>query len=242
MIRIYTLILLAACSSMAATTNQVGRIVLIDDAGNTRPARSIATPGQVDTATTDAASTLETAQSLQASADQAKATALAALERTSLYRSNFVVTSTVYVQSIGGVPYDPSNQTIRVQSIVITTNVTIVATVAQTPLITPALDWRQSLNGGAWSNVSATVTVVDIPEGVTNAAAAYQFVLPKPAGASAFFRVCDNSTGASGSGLYWLVFGGIYVDGNRGMYGAITNGVGNVYQVRGGIVVNPTPL
>lgn len=230
---------------IGATTNEVGKVVLINDAGDTRPAQSIATPGQVQGATVTASNTLETATSLQAEALTAQTMAQAAFDRTSLYSTNFVVTSTVYVQSIGGVPYDPSNQTIRVHSIVVTTDVTIIATVAQEPLITPVLDWRQSLNGGAWSNVSAVVTETAVPEGATNAVAAFQFVLPKPVGVSAFFRVCDNSSGASGSGLYWLVFGGIYVDGNRGMYGAITNVIGsvtNTYLVRGGIVVNPTPL
>jgi hypothetical protein len=80
---------------------------------------------------------------------------------------------------------------------------------------------------------------------VTNAAAAYLFTIPKPTNTSAFFRVVDNSTGASGSGLYWLVFGGIVVDGQMGLTGTITNivnSVTNTYQIRGGIVVNPTPL
>ena len=71
-----------------------------------------------------------------------------------LYSTNYVVTSTVYVQSIGGVPYDPSNQTINVQSVSLTpTEVQIVATVRQTPLVPPALDWRAastpSVNPGA---------------------------------------------------------------------------------------------
>lgn len=239
-------ILILPFALMAATTNEVGKAVLINDAGDTRPAQSIATPGQVTTATDAAAATLAEAQALQVTSTNALAIAQGALARTALYSSNYVVTSTVYVQSIGGVPYDPSNQTIRVYSVsIVSTNVIIVGTLAQDPLIDPVLDWRQSLNGGAWSNIAATVTEVAVPEGVTNAVTAYQFVLPKPADTQAFFRVVDNSTGASGSGLYWLVFGGITVDGQRGMYGAITNtfnSVTNTYQIRGGIVVNPVPL
>lgn len=233
-------------TARAATTNTVGHVVLINDAGDTKPAQSIATPGQVNIATDAASATLTEAQALQATATAAQATATLALGRTSLYSINYVVTSTVYVQSIGGVPYDASNQTIRVYSLnLVSTNVVIVGTVTQVPLVTPVLDWRQSVNGGAWSNISATVTQVDLPQGVTNAVRAYQFVLPKPSNTSAFFRIVDNSTGASGSGLYWLVFGGITVDGHRGMTGAITNvvnSVTNTYQIRGGIVVNPTPL
>lgn len=230
----------------AATTNEIGKVVLINDAGQTRPAQSIATPAQVQSATEAASNTLSSATAISEPATNAQAIAQAAFDRTTLYSTNYVVTSTVYVQSIGGVPYDPSNQTIRVHSVaIVSTNVVIVGTMAQDPLVAPVLDWRQSLNGGAWSNITATVTEVDIPAGVTNAAAAYQFTLPKPANTSAFFRIVDNSTGASGSGLYWLVFGGIYVDGRKGATCTLTNIVGsvtNTWPVVGGIVVDPTPL
>jgi hypothetical protein len=231
---------------LGSTTNEIGKVVLVNDAGATRPANSIATPAQVSSATDAATAAAAQAASLQATASAAQATATAAYGRTALYSTNYVVTSTVYVQSIGGVPYDPSNQTINVYSVAIeSTNVIIKATVKQTPLVSPVLDWRQSLNGGAWSNRTATVAEISIPPAITNAAKAYQFTLPKPTNTSAFFRVVDNSTGASGSGLYWLVFGGITVDGKAGITGTITNTVGsvtNLYSIRGGIVVNPSPL
>jgi hypothetical protein len=239
----YIALLLLPLSLLAETTNLLGRVVLIDDNGSTRPAQSIATPGQVATATDTAESVRTEVQAIAEPATNALTIATAAYGRTSLYSTNFVVTSTVYVQSIGGVPYDPSNQTIRVHSLaVVGTNVTIVGTMAQEPLVAPVLDWRQKLNTGAWTNISATVTEVAVPAGVTNAVTAYQFTLPKPSITNAFFRIVDNSTGASGSGLYWLVFGSIFVDGQEGWTGAITNNVGAVYTVRGGIVVNPTPL
>jgi len=242
----YLAFILFPIALFGASTNEVGKVVLINDAGDTRPAQSIATPGQVSTATDAAEATLTEAQALQATATAAQNTATLALGRTSLYSTNYVVSSTVYVQSIGGVPYDSSNQTIRIHSVnIVEPNVVIVGTVKQAPLVVPILDWRQSINGGAWSNITATVTQVDVPAGVTNAVRAYQFTLPKPSNTSAFFRIVDNSTGASGSGLYWLVFGGITVDGHRGMTGTITNVVGSVtnrYLIRGGIVVNPTPL
>jgi hypothetical protein len=238
------IVALMHATAKGATTNEVGKVVLIDDAGNTRPAQSIATPGQVETATTTAEATLTEAQALQAAATSAQYIANVALGRTALYSTNFTVTSTVYVQSIGGVPYDPSNQTIRVHTIqIVSTNVEIVATVKQIPLVTPVLDWRQSINGGAWTNITAAVE--EMPEWFwegEDVARVYKFTLPKPSDVSAFFRVVDNSTGASGSGLYWLVFGGIYVDGQKGWTGSITNNTGGVFNVRGGVVVNPTPL
>jgi hypothetical protein len=230
----------------AATTNEIGKVVLINDAGQTRPAQSIATPAQVTALTEASSNTLASATAIADPAINALAIAQAAFDRTTLYSTNFHVTSTVYVQSIGGVPYDPSNQTIRVYSVaLVSTNVVITGTLAQDPLVDPVLDWRQSFNGGAWSNITATVTEVDIPAGVTNAAAAYQFTLPKPHNTQAFFRIVDNSTGASGSGLYWLVFGGIYVDGRKGATTTLTNVVGsvtNTWPVVGGIVVDPVPL
>lgn len=233
-------------SIRAATTNSLGHVVLIDTAtGDTRPANSIATPVQTESATTAATAAQAASEALAESAAAAAASAAACASRTSLYSSNYVVTSTVYVQSIGGVPYDASNQVITVRSVNVTSNIQIVATVRQTPLATPILDWRQAINSGAWSNVTATVASTSIPAGVTNAAAAYLFTLPKPSNTSAFFRVVDNSSGASGSGLYWMVFGGIYVDGKAGKYCTLTNVVGSVtnrYLIKGGIVVEPTPL
>jgi hypothetical protein len=230
----------------AGTTNEIGKVVLINDAGATRPAQSIATPAQVTSAEDAASAAAAQAVAVSSIASNAQVTAQAAYDRTCLYSTNFIVTSTVYVQSIGGVPYDPSNQTIVCRSVaVVGTNVQIVATVAQDPLVTPTLDWRQKLNTGVWTNIAATVAETSIPAGVTNAAKAYLFTLPKPSLTNAFFRVVDNSTGASGSGLYWLVFGSIFVDGQEGWTGSLTNVIGavtNTYQIRGGIVVNPSPL
>ena len=231
---ITAIVLLLASVGMAVTTNYV---VQINEAGTqTIPPNTIATPGQVE-------SVAATASELHTTATNAAAMAAACAESTVLYSTNYVVTSTVYVQSIGGVPYDPSNQTIRVQSISTTsTNISIVATVKQLPLTAPVLDWRAALNAGAWSNITASVGSTDIPAGVTNAAAAYLFTLARPEGTgSAFFRVVDNSSGASGSGLWWLVYGGIWVDGQQGKSGTVTNGTDELRFV-GGILVEPEPL
>jgi len=211
-------------------------VVQVNDAGETIPPNTIATPQQV-------ASLAESAGEAYDSATNLEARAAACSDKITLYSTNYVVTSTVYVQSIGGVPYDPSNQTVIVRSVAVTeTNVSVLATVAQLPLVPPALDWRVTLgSGSSWSNVSATVSSTDIPDGVTNAAAAYLFTLPRPAAASSFFRVVDNSTGASGSGLWWIVFGGIRVDGYDGWTGVVTNGPAE-HRFVGGILVEPEPL
>ena len=214
----------------------IGNAVLIAQDGSTIPSNTVATPAQV-TALSNATA------SVHAAATNIEDRAAACVDKVRLYGSNYVVTSTVYVQSIGGVPYDPSNQTIRVHSLTADAeSVTILATVAQAPLVTPALDWRAALGSGGWSNVTATVQEVAIPAGVTNAVKAYEFTLDRPDTAgSAFFRVVDNSTGASGSGLWWVVFGGIAVDGQLGLTRTVTNGVDELRFV-GGILVEPEPL
>jgi len=230
-LRASALIILLALSALA------GREVvqIADDGLTTVPANSIATPAQVTNATATAQDAYNTATGLSSRAE-------ICVDKLHAYGTNYVVTSTVYVQSIGGVPYDPSNQTINVQSFTASsTNISIVATVKQTPLVPPTLDWRVSLGGGAWSNIDATVETTDIPAGVTNAAAAYLFTLDKPGTASSFFRVVDNSTGASGSGLWWVVFGGITVDGKLGATRSVTNGA-DVCSFVGGILVEPEPL
>jgi hypothetical protein len=230
---IAVIVMLAAGAFAAATTNYV--VQISTDGTTTIPPNTIATPEQV----TVAASAASNAKS---TADEALAAALECSGSVGLYSTNYVVTSTVYVQSIGGVPYDASNQVINVQSISVTPeDISIVATVRQTPLVPPALDWRAALGGGAWTNITASVQATDIPQGVTNAAAAYLFTLDRPDGGSAFFRVVDNSTGASGSGLWWVVFGGITVDGHLGATCAVTNGA-DVLNFVGGILVEPEPL
>lgn len=230
------LIIAAFCACAARADRLIGDAVLIAPDGSTIPPNTIATPAQVDALDT-------TAGEVHAAATNIEDRAAACVDKVRLYSTNYVVTSTVYVQSIGGVPYDPSNQTIRVHSLTADAeSVTILATVAQAPLVTPALDWRSALNAGAWSNATATVAEVDVPAGVTNAVKAYEFTLDRPDTAgSAFFRVVDNSSGASGSGLWWVVFGGISVDGQLGLTRTVTNGVDELRFV-GGILVEPEPL
>lgn len=229
-----TLLLLCVCWAWADQTNILVQVTL--DGSQTVPPNTFATPAQVTNQQQNADAVYSVATGLAARAD-------VCVEKLRAYGTNFVVTSTVYVQSIGGVPYDPSNQTVIVRSVSVTpTNVAVVATVKQTPLVAPVLDWRVALTGGAWSNTQATVASTDIPAGVTNAAAAYLFTLPRPdTGGTAFFRVVDNSTGASGSGLWWIVFGGIWVDGKQGRTASVTNGA-DVLEFKGGILVEPDPL
>lgn len=233
MSRLITILLLCACGARAAQTNILVQVT--PDGSQTVPPNTFVTPAQITNQQENAGTVYSVATGLAARAE-------VCVEKQRKYGTNFVVTSTVYVQSIGGVPYDPSNQTVIVRSVTVgATNVSVLATVRQTPLVAPVLDWRVALAGGAWSNAQATVSAADIPAGVTNAAAAYLFTLARPGTGSAFFRVVDNSTGASGSGLWWIVFGGIWVDGRQGRTASVTNGA-DVLDFKGGILVEPDPL
>ena len=227
----------SACALFLSLTAFAAREVvqIADDGVTTIPPNSIATPGQVSNVTVTAEDAYTVATNFSSRAE-------ACVEKMRAYSTNSIVTSTVYVQSIGGVPYDPSNQTIIVRSFFASpTEIEIIGTVRQFPLVTPTLDFRVSLSGGAWSNIAATVVSVDVPDGATDAVAAYKFTLPRPDSGSAFFRIVDNSTGVSGSGLWWVVFGGIAVDGKMGANCIVTNGTDELRFV-GGILVEPEPL
>lgn len=237
----HTLLILAILSAVMARGDRlVGTAVMVSPDGAVSPTGTVATASEVADIKADTDAVRDVGTNLQSRAE-------ACADKLRLYSTNYVVTSTVYVQSIGGVPYDPSNQVVRLyQPVVTATNVQVMVTVRQVPLVKPAIDWRATLGtGSAWSNMTATATQVAVPEGVTNAAAAYLYSFPRPASSSLFIRAVDNSTGASGSGLWWIVFGGIAVDGRRGLSGSVTNVVGsitNVHQFVGGILAEPEPL
>lgn len=119
------LAILFPLAAWCETTNDLGNAVLIDDAGNTRPQNSISTPAQVQAIEQTATNAAAVVGSFQSSVD-------ALASKVELYSTNYVVTSTVYVQSVGAVAYDPSNQTVNVHSFTVSdTNITIVATLFQ---------------------------------------------------------------------------------------------------------------
>ena len=232
-------------TAYAATTNYAGHVVQIDvNTGDTRPAQSIATPGQVSALSVESGEAAAAAAETRSIATAGMLSGSNALARTKLYSRHYQVTSTVFIRSVGGIPFDPSNQTIRVYNFAKTNNdVHVYGTVTQNPLVPPVLDWRYALNYGPWSNATATATEIAVPSGMTNAVKAYRFDWTAPEGLSqAFFRIVDNSSGVSGSGLYWLVYGAIYVDGKKGWTGVMTNVVGsvtNTWTFQGGVLVQP---
>lgn len=235
------LVLILVSFALAAHADRlIGNAVMIAQDGSTIPSNTVATPAQVTAISNE---TVE----VRASATDIQERAEACADKVRLYSTNYVVTSTVYVQSIGGVPYDPSNQVVRLHVLTVTdTNVQVTVTVRTVPLVTPTLDWRATLGtSGVWSNLTASAETVSVPAGVTNAAAAYRYTFARPSSTALFIRAVDNSSGSSGSGLWWVVFGGIYVDGKRGWSGSVTNVIGsvtNIHKFVGGLLPEPEPL
>lgn len=237
--RVLVAIMLAA--TCVADTRYV--VQINEDGTETIPAKSIATPHQVQQAEGRAASSLQVAANLESRVNALE-------EQCARLGTNLLVTSTCYVKSIGGVAYNPDLQSIRLVDLAIDgDDLVIVAIVTQNPLTPPALDWRVKLGkDDTWSNIVATVDEVALPANLPDPPKdmtwrkAYRFRLPKPDASSSFFRVVDNSSGASGSGLYWIVFGGVVVDGRVGITTVIYDDFGTKITVRGGIHTEDDPL
>jgi hypothetical protein len=239
----------------AGTTNEIGKVVLINDAGQTRPAQSIATPSQVTSAADTALEAKSVATSLLSIAQSTKDQADAQEERLQLYSTNFTITSACFVEGVGAVNFDPSNQTMRVYYFTVnTTNVIIRGLAKITPLgsAIPLIEWRGTLGtSGSWTNLPTyTATEISVPaQYAADYEKAYEYTVPRPGGSSAFFRMVDMSSGISGSGWYWLVYnkiivniGGKYYEGQTSVQTNVVGSVTNVLHYKTGVLCNPTPL
>ncbi len=236
---------IAAAIMLAATCLADTRYVvqISEDGTETIPPRSIATPHQVQQAEGRAASSLQVATDLESRVNTLE-------EQCARLGTNLVVTSTCYVKSIGGVAYNPDLQFIRVVDFKVDgDDLEIIGVVTQNPLTPPTLDWRIKLSkDDLWGNIVATVDEVALPANLPDPPKdmtwrrAYRFRLPKPDGNSAFFRVIDNSSGASGSGLYWVIFSGVVVDGRVGVTTVLYDDFGRKITIRGGIHTKEDPL
>ena len=130
-------------------------IVQINDKGETIPPNSVATPVQVQELGDKTASLRSTATTLREQAELC-------LTKVKAYATNTIVTSTCYAQSIGGVPYNPDLQTIKIRAIDVKGgNVVITGTLAVVPLIPPVLDWRYKSHEGDWDKLA--VDAVEVP-------------------------------------------------------------------------------
>lgn len=216
-------------------------LVLVDvNTGATYPSNSVATPQQIASISESAGEVASSATNIQSATSSLLSTAQNLSARMSLYSTNYVVKSVCWVEGVGSVNFDASNQILRITGFTTTATSLVVYAVAKlTPLgnSIPALEWRSVLgSSGSWSNLNTySSSEIEKPAGYESFAKAYRYELVKPAGSSAFFRLVDNSTGISGSGWYWLVYGDIIVNQDglyyRGRSTVTTNIVANVTNI-----------
>lgn len=247
------------CGVFAATTNDLGTLVQISDDGlTTIPANTIATPGQVNQAQADATAASEAAALAAESAAQCRATVEQLQSRVSLYRTNYLIKSVAYCEGVGGVSFDPSNQVIRIYYFDVgpvgSTSLVIRGVVKINPLgsTIPRLEFRATLaSSQTWTNMAIySAAEIAVPaEFSADYEKAYQYIVARPAGTSLFARMVDGSSGISGSGWYWLVYGDIVISRNgsyyKGRTGLTTNIVGsvtNVLRYASGLNVELEPL
>jgi hypothetical protein len=246
-IAIYCLIGLLMCALMlgtahAATTNELGKVVLINDAGATRPANSIASPAQVSAVQESALTAYDIATNAAALSASAKAQSETCRNTTRLYSTNYMWQSRAYCEGVGAVNFDPSNQTMQVYYFIVTpTNMLLRGVAKQAPLVgAPILDFRATMGAGSvWTNLTTySATEITIPAAYTNYAKAYEYIIAKPAGTSIYVRMRDSSSGMSGSGWAWLVYGDIIINKDGLYYKGKTDLVTNVWTVAGNTYTN----
>ncbi|HPS07289.1 MAG TPA: hypothetical protein PLG22_07140 [Kiritimatiellia bacterium] len=247
-----TLSILGAFSALASTTNIIVQVSL--DGTQTIPPNTVATPAQVSDLGDSSELTYSAATNASAEAASFKAQADALAAKTRLYSTNYVVKSVCWVEGVGGVSFDPSNQVLRITGHAVSATTLVIRAVAKiAPLgnVIPALEWRGQLgSSGNWTNlITYSAVEISVPDGYGDYAKAYEYTIVKPGGTSAFFRIVDNSSGISGSGWYWLVYGDIIVNLNGKYYMGknsvttnVCDGVTNVTRLVSGLDVEFEPM
>lgn len=249
------LVLLVPFVLLSSTTNELGAIVQVASDGSTIPANTIATPQQTQAATDQATTAQEAATAAAASAATCLARTDTIEARTQLYSTNYLIKSVAYCEGVGGVTFDASNQVLRLYygPVLTATSVVVRGVVKINPLgsVIPPLDFRTTLeNTAVWTNLATySATEIAKPAGYESYAKAYEYTIARPAGGSLFIRMVDRSSGISGSGYYWLVFGDIMVSRSGQFYKGITSletnvvaGVTNVIRHASGLRVEVEPL
>jgi len=246
------LLLLATASLLiitAAANPPPGRsIVMVDDAV-AYPTNSIATPSELQQLT--AQLTPLAAKSTAAFDNSVNAITLAgdAYDSIRFIDASNIVSSTAYITSIGAQTSAGTSQVIRVYSMRLdgspVTNIHLVATFDKLQTVSPAVDWRSSLSTGGTSTGWAVITNVTCswPSTVSAPGAStpfvYSFDVPAPSPATAMLRVLSLDDGGGGSGLYFLFYNRLDVNGRTGWTGTLTDNNGTAIEIVGGIAAQP---
>lgn len=223
-------------------------IVMVDDS-KAYPSNSIATPSDLQLIRNELTPlALQAAQALQTSTG-AYSIAASAYNSIKFIGTSNIVTSTAYITSIGAQASAGTSQVIRVHSMQIqgspVTNIHLVATFDKLQTISPTVDWRSTLSAGGSSTDWAIVTGVTCswPSIVSAPGAdtpfAYSFDVPAPSPTTAMFRILSLDDGGGGSGLFFLFYNRLDVDGRTGWTGTIVDNHGHSIEIKGGIAANP---
>lgn len=223
-------------------------IVMVDDT-KAYPSNSIATPTDLQLIRNELTPlTTEAAQAFNASV-LAHDIATAAYDSIRFIGSSNIVTSTAYITSIGSQASAGTNQVIRTHSMRLdgspVTNIHLVATFDKMQTISPAIDWRSSLSADGSSTPWAVITNATCSWPVTVSAPGvdtpfvYAFDIPAPGSRTAMFRILSLDDGGGGSGLFFLFYNRLDVNGRTGWTGTITDNHGTVIEIQGGIAATP---
>ncbi|MDD2241145.1 MAG: hypothetical protein PHI93_10900 [Kiritimatiellae bacterium] len=160
-----------------------------------------------------------------------------------------IVSSTAYITSIGSQQSAGTNQLIKIYSMRLDgdpiTNIHLIATFDKLQTVSPAVDWRSSLtaNGSStgWAAITNVTcswpTTVSLPGADTPFI--YSFDVPAPSPAKAMFRILSMDDGGGGTGLYFLFYNFISVNGRVGWTGTLVDNNGTQIEIKGGIAAEP---
>jgi len=238
------LLAIATAQPAAANPPPGSAIVMVDDT-TAYPSNSIATPSALQLITNELTPLVAQASLAWTTSSAAHALAAEAYDSIRFINADNIVESTAYITSIGSQSSAGTNQLIKVYSMRLdgspVTNIHLVATFDKFQSISPAVDWRSSLtaDGGStdWTVITNVVcswpTTVSAPGALTPFI--YSFDVPAPSGTTAMFRILSMDDGGGGTGLYFLFYNFISVNGRIGWTGTLVDNNGTEVHIQGGI-------
>jgi hypothetical protein len=240
-----SLLITAASTASAATAPLPGTAIVMVDDTTAYPSNSIATPSALQLIRSEL-TPLDTEAAIAftngaAAFDQASA----AYDSIRFIDASNIVESTAYITSVGAQSSAGTNQVIKIYSMTAqgspVTNLHLIATFDKLQTVSPAVDWRASLTSSGGSADWAVITNVTCswPTTITGTGAdtpfVYSFDVPAPSPTTAMFRILSMDDGGSGTGLYFLIYNFVSVNGRVGWTGTIEDNDGTTIDIVGGI-------
>lgn len=223
-------------------------IVMVDD-DQAYPSNSIALPSDLQLLRQELAPLHTEASTAWQTAGSALDLSQQAYDSIRFIDASNIVSSTAYVTSVGAQASAGTNQVIRILSMQVqgspVTNIHLVATFDKLQTVSPKVDWRSSLTSAGGSSDWAVITNITCSWPTTVSAPGattpfvYSFDVPAPSPSTAMFRVLSMDDGGGGTGLYFLIYNFVSVNGRVGWTGTIEDNNGTVIDIKGGIAAAP---